>query len=60
MANDYFVKNKDKYISKDILEAHANQTKKLKYFDSFLTRYIYYSFERWCTRFGQLLSIVEE
>lgn len=57
VSNDFFVKNKDKYLPKEVLEAHYHETKKLKYLDSFLTRYIYYSFTRWLNRMKMFLSL---
>lgn len=53
--NDFFIKNKDKYISKDI-EARANNSLRLPYLDSFLTRYVYYSFTRWFNRVNLFLG----
>lgn len=56
VANEFFIKNKEKYLPKEILEPSLENTKKLKYLDSFLTRYIYYSFQRWLIRMRQFLS----
>ena len=59
VANEFFVKNKEKYFANGELEEYRDN-KKLKYMDSFLTRYVYYSFQRWCVRLGQFLSVYEE
>lgn len=56
VANDFYIKNKDKYLPKEVTERNMYNSKRLKYLDSFLTRYIYYSFTRWWTRMGQFLS----
>ena len=57
MTNEFFVKNRDKYVPKEFLEWETHNTQKLPYFDSFFTRYVYYSFTRWCKRMGQFLSV---
>lgn len=57
VENDFFTKNKEKYLPKEVLEYNTHHEKKLKYLDSFLTRYVYYSFTRWWTRVGQFLSL---
>jgi hypothetical protein len=56
VANDFFAKNKDKYLPKEVLEYNSHNEKRLKHLDSFLTRYVYYSFTRWWTRMGQFIS----
>lgn len=60
VANEFFAKNREKYLPKEVLEYNAHNEKKLPYMDSFLTRYVYYSFTRWWTRMGQFLSLQEE
>lgn len=55
VTNDFFIKNKEKYLPKEVLEPNYQNSKKLRYFDSFLTRYIYYSFQRWAIRMKQFL-----
>lgn len=57
VSNDFFVKNKEKYLPKEVLEYNSHNEKKLKYLDSFLTRYIYYSFSRWWTKVCLVFSL---
>jgi len=40
-----------------VLQSAYHNDKKLKYLDSFLSRYVYYSFMRWCQRMGEVLSL---
>lgn len=56
IQNDYFIKNKDKYIPSESEQLHRHSLK-LPYFDSFLTRYVYYSFTRWLNRVGLFLGV---
>jgi hypothetical protein len=45
VENDYFIKNKDKYFTQEMLDEQQQlHSIRLKYLDSFLTRYAYYSF----------------
>lgn len=60
VANEFFAKNREKYLPQEVLEYNAHNEKKLPYMDSFITRYVYYSFTRWWTRMGQFLSLQEE
>lgn len=50
-TNDYFAVNRHKYFSEDSMDRDTiylnRESLKLKYFDSFLTRYVYYGFARW-------------
>lgn len=57
VANEFFVKNKEKYLPKEVLEYNIHNERRLKYLDSFLSRYVYYSFTRWMQRMGQFLSL---
>ena len=50
MVNEFFAKNKDKYFNKEEGTLVQRPSMKLKYFDCFLTRYVYYTFTRWYTR----------
>ncbi len=47
MVNEYFSKNKEKYFNHDEGTLIEKPKMKLKYMDCFLTRYVYYTFERW-------------
>jgi hypothetical protein len=58
-VNDYFEKNKEKYFTSS--EEYLREKKiKLKYMDSFVTRYVYYSFTRWLYRIRQMLGFKPE
>jgi len=68
VANDYFEKNMHKYtkISPDdnnplhILapQQSTDEMLRLRYFDSFLTRYVYHSFTRYFEKVGILFGII--
>ena len=58
IVNDFFVKNREKYMPKDYNPNSINL--KLPYLDSFLTRYVYYSFTRWLHRLKLFLGIIPE
>ena len=69
LSNDYFEKNKDFYTRKEGMKSenyHVFEQErdgdrlKLKYFDGFLTRYIYYSFTRWGSKVLLYLRLKSE
>jgi len=75
VSNTYFEKNREKYTKvsendSDPARVFALADKgdydplKIPHLpnalDNFFTRYVYHSFTRWCTRFGQFLGITKE
>jgi spermidine synthase len=54
LQNDFFAKNREKYIKEG---ESIKESLKLPYLDSFLTRYVYHSFRRWFNRVSLFLGV---